>query len=422
MGTLVALLVLSLATPIAALSAAPPAEVEAVLPAAVALRHDLHRAPELSNREFKTAERIATELRALGLEVRTGIARTGVVGVLRGARPGPVVAVRADIDALPVTEATDLPFRSTVRVSHLGQEVGVAHACGHDIHTAIGFGTAALLARQRATLAGTVLFVFQPAEEGPPAGEEGGAALMLEEGVFADPRPQAIFALHTWPDLAVGELGTSSGAVFAAADEFRATLHGKQAHGAAPHLAVDPVVIAAQAVLALQTIRSRSLDPYEPSVVTVGIVRGGERLNIIPAEVHLEGTIRTFDRATQELAHRRLREILDGVTRAGGGSFDLELRSNAPATVNDADLARRAIAWLEAEFGKEAVREQRPAMVSEDFAYFAQAIPGFYFRLGTTAPGTVSGGLHTPTYRGDDGAIAVGIRAMTALVTSYLGR
>jgi len=408
------------AAPAGAWDARLDAAVERHAPEAIELRHRIHANPELSNRETETAALVAERLRELGLEVETGVAHTGVVAVLRGGQPGPVVGVRADMDALPVTEATDLPFRSTKRTTFLGQEVGVAHACGHDVHTAVGLGVAAVLAGMRDELPGTVKFLFQPAEEGPPPGEEGGAELMIAEGVLDEPRPEAIFALHAFPTLEVGEIGWIAGPTYAAVDQFVATLRGRQAHGAAPDLSVDPIVMGAQAVLALQTIRSRNLPPTEPSVVTVGIFRGGERFNIIPEAVHLEGTVRTYDPEIRATVERRMREILDGVARAAGGSYELAYENNAPATVNDPELARRMRPALAAAVGEEGVVEVLPVMGGEDFAYFARQVPGFYFRLGVVAPGTTSGGLHTPTFRADDGAVPVGMRAMAGLVLAYL--
>jgi amidohydrolase len=385
------------------------------------LRHRIHQNPELGNREVETAALVAEHLRSLGLEVRTGVAHTGVVAVLRGGRPGPVVAVRADMDALPVTEATGLPFASTKRTLYEGQDVGVMHACGHDIHTAVGLGTASVLADMKADLAGTVLFLFQPAEEGAPPGERGGAALMLEEGAFDDPTPEAAFALHSWPGLEVGELGVTSGPAMAASDRWSARIVGRQAHGAQPQESIDPVVMASQAVLALQTIRSRNMSALDDGVVTVAIIRGGERNNIIPAEVYLEGTVRTFDPIVQDMIERRMGEILDGVTRAGGGSYELTYQRGYPVTVNDPALTERMSPTLAHVVGADNLRVLPPTTGAEDFSYFAQRVPGMYFTLGTTRPGTTSGGLHTPTFTGDDTAIPVGIRAMTALVLDYLG-
>ncbi|HUP18668.1 MAG TPA: amidohydrolase [Gemmatimonadota bacterium] len=419
-----AALLAALALPVSArgqdLAGRIDAAVERHAPAAVEARRAIHADPELSNREVHTAERVARHLEALGLEVETGVARTGVVAVLRGGRPGPVVAVRADMDALPVTEDTDLPFRSTKRDVYLGQEVGVAHACGHDVHTAVQMGVASVLAELREDLPGTVVFLFQPAEEGPPPGEEGGARLMIEEGVLEDPRPDAIFALHSFPDLEVGQVGWIEGPTYASSDHFIATIHGRQAHGAYPHLSVDPIVTAAQAILALQTIRSRTLAPTEPGVVTVGIVRGGERNNIIPESVRLEGTIRTYDAGVRESILTRIREIFDGVTAAAGASYEIEIHPYAPPTVNDRELARRMRPAMERAAGAASVVETSPVMGAEDFAWYASEIPGFYWRLGVVAPGTESGGLHTPTFRADDSAIPVGMRVMANLVVERL--
>lgn len=417
-----ALLWLALPTAVAAqdLSARIDKAAQSTAPEIVEVRHRLHQNPELSNRETETAALVAGHLRKIGLEPRTGVAKTGVVAVLKGGRPGPVIAVRADMDALPVAEETDLPFKSTKRDTFLGQEVGVAHACGHDIHTSVQLGVASVLKSIQKDLPGTVVFVFQPAEEGPPPGEEAGAPLMLKEGVFGDLKPEAIFALHAFPDLQVGQVGYNPGPTMAAVDQFVIRIRGKQAHGAYPHLSVDPIVIASQAVLALQTIRSRNLPAMEPSVVTVGIFRGGERFNIIPGEVHLEGTVRTYKEEVRSEVERRMREILDGITKAGGGTFEMEYRKNAPATVNDAALTRTSAALLERSLGAGNVKVVEPSMAGEDFAYFANEIPGFYFRLGVVAPGTSSGGLHTPTFRGDDRSVAVGIKAMSRLLVDYL--
>lgn len=392
--------------------------VERIAPQIVELRHQIHQNPELSNREVKTAELVAAHLRSLGLEPKTGIAKTGVVALLKGGKPGPFIAVRADMDALPVTEETDLPFKSTKRDTFLGQEVGVAHACGHDIHTSVQLGVASVLASIKEDLPGSILFIFQPAEEGPPPGEEGGANLMLKEGVFAT-RPAAVFGLHSFPDLEVGQVGFNPGPTMAAVDQFVVKITGRQSHGAYPHLSVDPIVIASQAVLALQTIRSRNLPPLEPSVVTVGIFRGGERFNIIPGEVHLEGTVRTYSEEARNEVERRMREILDGITRAGGGSFELDYRKNAPATVNDPALAAAVEPLLRSAAD---VKTVEPSMGGEDFAYFANEVPGFYYRLGVVKPGTASGGLHTPTFRADDSAVPVGIKVMSRLLAGYLQR
>ncbi len=419
---LIALSALALAAPMLGQVSAIDATVAEVAPAILELRHRIHQNPELGNRELETAKLVAEHLRGLGLEVETGVAHTGVVALLEGGRPGPVVAIRADMDALPVTEDTPFEFKSTLRTTYLGQEVGVSHACGHDVHTAVQLGVASVLARLQAELPGTVKLIFQPAEEGAPPGEEGGASLMFEEGVLDDPRPEAIFGLHTFAEMEVGKLGYTIGPAFAAVDRFVVDILGRQAHGASPHFAIDPVVMAAQAVTALQTIRSRTLPPLEPSVVTVGIIRGGERFNIIPESVHLEGTVRSYDPDVRDTVERRMREILDGITRAGGGSFELDYLRSSPATINDPGLAARVLPSLEAVVGENKVLEIDPTMGGEDFAVFANAVPGFYFRLGMVQPGTTSGGHHTPTFQADDGAVEVGMRAMSRLVVDYLTR
>ncbi len=396
-------------------------EVERLAPQITDIRHQIHEHPELGNRETQTAALVADHLRALGFDdVRTGVAHTGVVAVLRGGKPGPVVAVRADMDALPVTEETDLSFRSTERSTYLGQEVGVMHACGHDVHTAVQLGVASILKSLQNDLSGTVMFLFQPAEEGPPPDEEGGASLMLEEGVFLEPRPEAVFGLHASAQLPVGKVAYTPGGALAAVDHFRVTIRGRQSHGAAPHLGIDPVVMAAQVVSTLQTIRSRNLSPLAPSVVTVGMIRGGTRFNIIPETVQLEGTVRTYDADVQDTVERRMREILDGVTRAGGGSFELDYDRITPVTINDLELTARSVPSLVAALGDDNVPIADPWMAGEDFSLFANEVPGFFYMLGTLAPGTTSGDHHSPTFRADDSAIPIGMRTMSYTLWDYL--
>jgi amidohydrolase len=396
-------------------------ETAKVAPAITEIRHHLHQNPELSNREEKTAALVADYLRKLGLEVQTGIAHHGVVALLKGGRPGPVVAVRADIDALPVTEDPSLPLASKVRTTYLGQDVGVMHACGHDIHTAVQLGVASVLTAMKASLPGTVKFIFQPAEEGPPPGEEGGASLMVKQGVLDNPRPQAIFGLHAFSEMAVGEIGYSEGPALSAADTWEVRITGKQSHGARPELSIDPIVTAAAFVQAVQTIRSRSFSGHEPGVVTIGTVHGGQRHNIIPAEVTLTGTIRTFRPEMSELAEARLRAILKGVTEAAGATGEvIRYSRGAPATINNVELTRASVPALERVVGKDRVTRIPPAMGSEDFSFFANEVPGFFYRLGQVKPGTTSGDHHTPTFRADDGAIPVGVKAMSYLVVDYL--
>jgi amidohydrolase len=277
-----------------------------------------------------------------------------------------------------------------------------------------------VLARMKAQLPGTVKVIFQPAEEGPPPGEQGGASLMLEEGAFANPRPAAVFGLHAAASLDVGLVGYTPGPALAATDHFRITLQGRQAHGARPEVSIDPVVMASQAVMALQTIRSRNLSPREPSVLSVGMIHGGERFNIIPAEVRLEGTVRTYSAEARDLVERRMREILGGVAAAAGGSFTLDYERGSPSVINDVALTRRMVPTLERVVGKDHVLELEPAMVGEDFSYFSNEVPGFYYRLGVQQPGTTSGDHHTPTFQADDSAIPIGIKAMTAVLLDYL--
>jgi amidohydrolase len=398
-------------------------ETTKAAPAVTVIRHQIHQNPELSNREEQTAAVIADYLRKLGLEVQTGVAHHGVVALLKGGLPGPVVAVRADIDALPVTEQTNLPFASKVRTTYLGQDVGVMHACGHDVHTAVQLGVATVLSAMKANVPGTVKFIFQPAEEGAPPGEEGGASLMVKEGVLQNPRPQAIFGLHTLAEMAVGDLGYSEGPALSAADTWEVKIVGRQSHGARPELSIDPIVTAAAFVQALQTIRSRSFSGHEPGVVTVGSIHGGQRHNIIPAEVTLTGTIRTFRPEMSQLAEARLRAILKGVTEAAGATGEVvRYERHAPATINHAGLTREAAPSLERAVGKQHVSVIPPAMGSEDFSYFANEVPGFFYRLGQVKPGTTSGDHHTPTFLADDSAIPVGIRAMSVVIFDYLSR
>jgi amidohydrolase len=398
-------------------------ETAKVTPAVTEIRHQLHQNPELSNREEKTAALVADYLRKLGLEVQTGVAHHGVVALLKGGLPGPVVAVRADMDALPVTEATNLPFASKVRATYLGQEVGVMHACGHDIHTAVQLGVATVLSAMKANLPGTVKFIFQPAEEGAPPGETGGASLMVKEGALQNPRPQAIFGLHTFSEMAVGDIGYSVGPALSASDTWEVKITGRQSHGARPELSIDPIVTAAQFVQALQTIRSRSFAGLEPGVVTIGTIHGGTRHNIIPAEVTLTGTIRTFRSEMSTLAEARLRAILKGITEAAGATGEVvRYTRGAPATMNNDALTRESAPSLERAIGKAHVTVIPPSMASEDFSFFANEVPGFFYRLGQVKPGTTSTDHHTPTYLADDSSIPVGVKAMSLVVLDYLTR
>ncbi len=386
----------------------------------IKMREQIHQNPELGNREFKTAEMVANHLRSLGMDVKTGIGHTGVIGLLKGGKPGTVVAVRADMDALPVTEDTPYAFKSTARTTYGGKEVGVMHACGHDIHTSVQLGVASVLADMRDDIPGTIKFIFQPAEEGPPPGEEGGADLMLKEGAFNDPRPSAVFGLHSYAHMESGKIGYTPGPALAAVDKFIIKIRGKQAHGAQPQLSVDPIVMASQVVTALQTIRSRNLHPLQPSVVTVGIFRGGERFNIIPAEVHLEGTVRTYDAEVRDQVEKRMNELVAGITSAYGGTYDLNYDRGTPATINNLELTKKMVPTLYKVMGKENVLEIEPTMGGEDFAYFANEVPGFFYRLGMVKPGTESGGHHTPNFMADNSCVPIGMKAMSMLLLDYL--
>lgn len=402
--------------------------VARLAPRMIKIRQDIHQHPELGNHETRTAAIIARELTRLGLELRTGVAHTGVIGILRGGKPGPVVAIRADMDALPVTEQTDVPFKSIRSTTYLGRQVGVSHACGHDVHVAAQLGVANLLAGMKATLAGTVVFIFQPAEEGLPPGETGGAKLMVAQGALANPRPDLILAFHAngdppegGRDMELGRVSYTPGPAMASSTKFIASVIGRQAHGSTPHLGVDAIVTASEVVLALQTIRSRSLSPFTPSVVTVGVMRGGDRNNIVAGEMLLEGTIRTFSSAAQDSIEQRMREIFDGITRSAGATFTLEFDRSHPVTVNDSLLAARFDPVLRRVVGSDLVHVRPPITGSEDFSYFAQQVPGFYVFIGAVPPGRVSGGHHTPTFYADDGTVPAAMRVMTGLVLAALG-
>lgn len=413
-------------------SSATDAEVSALVErfsaASIRQRQDIHRNPELSNREARTAELVAAHLKSLGIEVKTGIAHTGVVGILKGGRPGRTIAVRADMDALPVTEQSDLAFRSTARGEYLGRPVGVSHACGHDVHTAALLGTASMLASMRDRLPGTVMFIFQPAEEGVPPGERGGAGLMVEEGVFSATKPDAVIAFHTngdppeetGDDEFLGKVVYKPGPTFAASTRWQATVRGRQTHGASPHLGVDPIVTASEIVMALQTIRSRVLSPLSDNVITVGIFRAGERHNIIPESVELSGTIRTFDDAVLDTIEARMRDIFDGVTRAAHATFELSFDRTHPMTVNDPELTARLVPTLEHLVGPDNIREVPAQTGAEDFSYFANVVPGFYFALGVVPEGKTSGGHHTPTFYAADESVPIAMRLMSTLVVDYL--
>lgn len=394
------------------------AAAEALRPTLVAERRDFHEHPELSNREVRTAKVVAERLRALGLEVRTGVAGNGVVALLKGGKPGPVVAYRADMDALPILETHDVPYKSL--------NPGVMHACGHDAHTTIGLGVAAVLAGMRERIPGTVKFLFQPAEEGAPDGEEGGAALMIKEGALEHPAPAAIFGLHVTNAYPVGTLALISGPMLASVDTWSATIHGKMSHGgAAPHKGIDAIEVAAQAIEALQTIRSRRVDPLEPLVLSVGTIHGGVRENVIADKVVMTGTLRTLSPDVRAQAKALMQTLLDGVARTNGATAELAFEPNAayPATVNDPALVAATQPTLRRLLGPRLVTDARPVMGAEDFSFYQQRIPGAYLWLGVTnAARGITAGVHTADFDLDEDALVVGVRTMSGVLLDYLER
>jgi len=390
-----------------------------------AWRRDMHQHPELSNREVRTAELVAGHLRKCGMDVRTGMAHTGVVGVLRGSKAGPVVALRADMDALPVTEAVDLPFASKVKAVYNGREVGVMHACGHDVHTAVLMGAAQVLSQMRGELAGTVKFIFQPAEEGAPKGEAGGARLMIQEGVLDDPKPEVIFGLHVSPLYRVGTIACRSGAAMASEDGLRIVVRGRQTHGASPWGGVDPIVTASQIVLALQTIISRQVDlPEAPAIITIGSIHGGVRSNIIPDEVEMVGTIRTFLPEMRSDIHERIRRTATLIAQSSGASADVAITEGYPVTFNDPNLTERMLPVLGAVVGQSNTVTVPLVTGAEDFSYYEQQIPGLFFFLGVTpqnADPKEAPTCHSPHFCPDESALAIGVRALTHLTIAYMG-
>lgn len=387
-------------------------------------RRDLHQHPELGNQEHRTAALVARHLAQLGFdEVRTGVAHTGVVGVLVGGKPGPVVALRADMDALPVAEETGLPFASKARATYGGKEVPVMHACGHDAHTAILMGVASVLAGMRKQLPGTVSFIFQPAEEGPPEGERGGAALMLEEGLWQVARsPTAIFGLHTWP-IPAGVVGYRAGGTMAAADTLRIAVKGRQTHGSSPWAGVDPVVVAAQVVQALQLVPSRQLDiTRAPTVVTVSTIHGGVRHNIIPDSVEMTGTVRNFDEGVRKESLARIERTAKNVAAAAGAEATVSVESVAGVTYNDPALTARMLPTLQAATdGK--LQEMPLVMASEDFSAYQAQVPGLFVFLGVNAEGVAAGEAapnHSPKYFVNESALVPGVRTLAMLALDYL--
>jgi amidohydrolase len=395
----------------------------ALEPQLILWRRDFHQHPELSNREFRTARIVAAHLRALGIEVSEQVAHTGVVGVLRGGLPGPVVALRADMDALPVAEEVDLPFASRARGEFNGADVPVMHACGHDAHTAILMAAASALAALKERLPGTIKFIFQPAEETPPAGETGGAAQMIAEGVLESPTPEAIFGLHVIAGIDTGTIGYRPGPAMASADSLRITVDGCQCHGALPWMGVDPIVVASQVVLGLQTIASRQVDvTREPSIITVGTIHGGVRDNIIPDRVELMGTIRTFDEDMRSDIAARVQRTASHIAQAAGARARVEVERGYDVTINHPALTARMLPTLERVAGRDRVFLAQKLTGAEDFSCYQQRIPGLFFFLGITPPGTPKAEVasnHSPRFRIDESGLLLGVRAFCRLAWDY---
>jgi amidohydrolase len=387
-------------------------------------RRDIHQNPELSNREFKTAAKIAAHLKSLGIEVQTGVAHTGVVGILKGKSAGKTVALRADIDALPVYERNDLPFKSTVTSEFLGEKVGVMHACGHDTHVAILMGVAEVMAKNKDKINGTVKFIFQPAEEGPPPGEEGGALLMVKEGVLKNPDVDAIFGLHINSQTPTGVIRYKSGGTMAAAQSFTIIVKGKQSHGSQPWSGVDPILISAKIIDGLQTIISRETElTKEAAVITVGKIKSGVRFNIIPESAEMIGTIRTLDNDMKAKLNRRMEEMVPSIAKAYGGDATIVIKDATDITYNDPDLVSTMLPTLQRVAGSENVQTQKAVTGAEDFSYFQREVPGFYFFLGGMTPGnTQSFPHHTPDFLIDDSGLLLGVRALTEMSLDYLNK
>ncbi|MCB5227346.1 amidohydrolase [Alishewanella sp. 16-MA] len=386
-------------------------------------RRDLHQHPELSNREFRTSKLVAAHLKKLGMTVQTDIAHTGVVAILDSGKPGPLLALRADMDGLPVVEQTDLPFRSEAKGEYRGKEVGVMHACGHDLHVAMLMGAAEYLSKNKAQLTGKVMFIFQPAEEGAPAGEEGGAELMLKEGLFAKSKPEAIFGIHVWSAANVGVVKYRQGPLMASSDQFQITVKGKQTHGSAPWAGVDPIVAAAQIVNNVQTIVSRQINiTRAPAVVSFGIVEGGVRNNIIPDEVYLEGTIRNFDMGIRQQIFGLLTQAAEASAAVTGATADVKILEGYPVTLNDPALTRRSLPILQQVAGIEKVEESALVTGAEDFSFYALETPGLFVFLGVTPEGQDAAKApanHSPFFYADEKALKTGTELYVNWALSY---
>ncbi len=398
---------------------------EKIMPKVVQWRRHIHQNPELSNREFKTAKYIEVHLRSLGLEVRTGIAKTGIIAILKGAKPGPTIGLRADMDGLPVKERVDVPFASKVVADYNGTQVPVMHACGHDTHVAMLMGTAEVLAGMKDKIKGTVVFIFQPAEEGPPEGEEGGAELMVKEGVMTDPKIDAVFGIHINSQTEIGKIRYKSGATMAASDWFKIRVKGKQAHGSAPWAGVDPIVTATQIISALQTIVSRqSRLTTAPVVITVGKINAGVRENIIPETLEMAGTIRTLDPLMQQDVHRRIRHTVKTIAESQGATAEVVIDTKTLVTYNTPELVSKMLPSLVKAVGADNLIESEWTTGAEDFSYFGTKAPSFYFFVGGMPKGMdpqEAAGHHTPDFYLDDSRLDVGIKAFCNIVFDYSG-
>jgi len=376
------------------------------------IRRFLHMNPELSNREFEAAKLVASKLLSLGLEIRTGVAKTGVIALLRGPQAGQTVAIRADMDALPIQEKTDLPYKSL--------NPGVMHACGHDVHTAIVLGTAIVLNDIREKIKGNIKFIFQPAEEGAPPGEEGGARIMIDQGALEDPQVGAIFGLHVWPDR-VGRVAYSTESIMASSDQFTISIKGKSAHGARPNEGIDAIVIAAHAILGIQSIVSRLQDPTEPAVITIGKIEGGTRGNIIADRVNFEGTVRTLNERNRGQIEQNIRQVVEGTTLAFNADYSFQYKKGSPSLYNHPELGKTILPSLIRVVGKSNVSVIEPQMVAEDFSYYCQKVPGFYFMLGVTDPNDQNPApLHNPYFNPDERSISIGIKIMVNILLDFL--
>ena len=387
-------------------------------------RRDFHQNPELGNREFKTAEKIAAHLRSLGIEVQTGVAKTGVVGILKGGKPGPVVALRADIDALPIKERVNIPFASKAMGEYNGKIVPVMHACGHDTHTAILMGTAEILASIKSELKGTVKFIFQPAEEGPPEGEEGGAKLMVKEGVLENPKVDVIFGLHINAQTEVGKIKYRPKGTMAASDLYTIKINGKQTHGAYPWLGIDPITTAAQIIMGIQTIVSRNLNiTKSAAVISVGQINAGVRSNVIPEELTMTGTIRSLDSKVQDMMHSRLKKVVSSIAESAGATAEIKITNQTLITYNDPLLTEKMVPTLEITAGKDNVSITPAVTGAEDFSYFQEKIPGLYFFLGGAPKGKPieeTAPHHTPDFYIDESSFVLGMKALSNLTIDYM--